>query len=127
MWQDYIFMLGGFFIAASHLPSIFSENKPHRASCVSMGIILAIFSATYFTLGLYFATFSMSLISLAWWILFFQKRPKKNRLTKFTHMHETHIDEIANSSSKKLEVPLRGSYEYSEPPKRRAKPPIPPI
>ena len=74
IWQDIVFMIGGFIFSIALVPSILGENKPARLSCAITGIILAVYCVLYATLGLWLAFSSGMLTSLAWFILLIQRR-----------------------------------------------------
>lgn len=72
-WQDIVLTVGNtlFFIAL--IPSIASEHKPSKWTSLLTAATLTVFTFTYFTLSLTYATYTVGATALAWWILFFQK------------------------------------------------------
>lgn len=73
MWQDIIFTTGSLIFAIALLPSILGPDKPAVSSSVMTGSVLYVFSATYFSLGLVFAAFSVLSTAILWTILAVQK------------------------------------------------------
>ncbi len=73
-WQDVVLLVGNaiFFIAL--IPSIVSEHKPSKWTSLITALVLTTFTFTYFSLNLTYSTFTVALATLAWWILYFQKR-----------------------------------------------------
>ncbi len=74
IWQDVLIMAGGFSFSAALLPSVFSENKPARLTCLMTGTILVSFCIAYGTLGLWLALGATALTSTLWFVLLLQKR-----------------------------------------------------
>lgn len=70
---DFIFSLGGFIFLFALLPSITGENKPEIATSLSTGIILYLFSATYFALKLKITTLVTFATGTGWIILAIQE------------------------------------------------------
>lgn len=68
-WQDIIFAIGGFIFSLALIPTIKAKEKPALSSCALTGTILAIFSFSYASLGLWGAFVSNSLTSMCWFIL----------------------------------------------------------
>ena len=74
MWQDIVLMVGGFIFAVALFPSIFSQHKPSRTTCLMTGVVLIAFTVTYATLDLTLATISTALTAGCWFILLVQRR-----------------------------------------------------
>jgi len=72
-WQDVVLAVGSLIFAAALLPSIFSQDKPAFWTSVSTGLVLVVFSATYATLSLWYATVTTFLSALLWLTLAVQK------------------------------------------------------
>ena len=72
-WQDIILMIGNMLFFIALLPSIFTEHKPSKWTSLLTAATLTVFTCTYFTLDLVYATSTVGLTALAWWTLFFQK------------------------------------------------------
>ncbi len=72
-WQDLVLMIGNILFLIALLPSIFSTEKPSKWTSLLTAVTLSVFSVTYFTLGLTFATVTVSATAIAWWTLFFQR------------------------------------------------------
>lgn len=71
-WQDAVLTGGALVLFIALLPSVFSKSKPAAATSIMTGIVLAIFSVTYTTLGLWFAATTTGITSLTWFVLFWQ-------------------------------------------------------
>jgi len=74
IWQDWVITIGQLLFFVALLPSVFSEDKPNRWSSLMTAIILATFAYTFWTLGLFWGAFTSTLVTLAWFVLFFQMR-----------------------------------------------------
>lgn len=72
-WQDIVIAIGSFIFAAALVPSVLSKDKPALWTSVTTGVVLIAFVVTYFTLSLWYATFTTSLAALLWIILAVQK------------------------------------------------------
>jgi len=73
-WQDLIFMLGNVVFFVALIPSIVSENKPSKWTSLSIAIVLSLYVITYYSLSYVYATVTGAISTLAWWVLYFQKR-----------------------------------------------------
>ena len=72
-WQDVVITIGQMLLFLALLPSIYSKHKPNKHTSLLTGSILAVFSFTFWTLGLYYGAFTSALVALAWFVLFIQK------------------------------------------------------
>lgn len=72
-WQDWIIAIGQLLFFIALLPSVFSNDKPNRWSSLMTGSVLLVFTFTFWSLDLFFGAFSSALVSITWFILFFQK------------------------------------------------------
>ena len=72
MWQQLIFLIGGFILAAALLPSIFSEFKPNRKTSFVTGIVLLFYLLAFVSLGQYISAVGMVFSVILWMILFVQ-------------------------------------------------------
>ena len=79
IWQDLVFMLGGFIFAPSLYFMIRDKAKPPVKTSLPTLLVLVAFVATYITMGFWLATISTSLTALCWSILFIQKRRATER------------------------------------------------
>lgn len=77
IWQDIVFMIGGFLFVWALWPSVFGKDKPDTKTSIRTGVVLTAFVTCYATLGLWLAAASTTLTALMWYILFFQKRWSK--------------------------------------------------
>ena len=72
-WQDFILMVGNVVFTLALIPSILSKDKPALSTSLTTGIVLLIFSLTYFSLSLWLSTIAALITSFLWLILAFQK------------------------------------------------------
>jgi ammonia channel protein AmtB len=72
MWQDIVFMLGGFIFSIALIPSIRNKNKPALSTSLSTAIVLCIFCIAYASMGFWLAFSAQVLSTIAWIILFIQ-------------------------------------------------------
>lgn len=73
IWQDVIFGLGQFAFGAAMFPSILGVEKPHLASCMMTAALLAIFSCTYASLGLWLGAVASAFCAACWLVLVLQQ------------------------------------------------------
>jgi hypothetical protein len=73
IWQDLVFMLGGFIFTVALIPSILSKDKPSIFTSLLTASILAIFCVCYAAMGFWLAFVSEVLGTIAWCILLIQK------------------------------------------------------
>ena len=69
IWQDVLFMVGGFVFAPSLVVSIVTDTSIPIATSLPTALVLIVFVACYATLKLYLATFATSLTAICWFIL----------------------------------------------------------
>lgn len=74
IWQDIVITIGCFLLALSTIPSITSNNKPPRSTCMGFVIILIAFAVSFATIDLWLSTLGAIAQSIAWGILLFQRR-----------------------------------------------------
>jgi len=72
-WQDIVLAIGTLIFSAALLPSIFSNYKPAIWTCITTGLVLAVFVVTYASLSLWYATITAVLNAILWFILAGQK------------------------------------------------------
>lgn len=72
-WQDVVITVVSFTFAASLIPTIRAEHKPHLTTSLSTFIGLLACSICYFTLGLYLSVVASMFSATCWFILFIQK------------------------------------------------------
>lgn len=73
VWQDMVLMIGNFIFFLALIPSIVGKHKPSKWTSFLTACTLTIFSYTYHTLALTYATITVTATAFAWWVLFFQK------------------------------------------------------
>ena len=77
IWQDLMFMIGGFIFAPSLWFSIRGKEKPPIKTSLPTALVLTVFVACYITMSFWMAMVSTTLTALCWYILFFQVWRKK--------------------------------------------------
>lgn len=85
IWQDIVLSVGQLVFILALLPSFLSKDKPALMTSFITGTILCVFAFTFSTLSLWASAISTGCVSLAWFILAFQKyrlgqREKKNSI-----------------------------------------------
>ena len=83
-WQDGVLTAGTLVFLIALLPTILGPSKPAPLTSLSTGLVLLVFSATYATLGLYFACVTTLATALAWGLILVQslragQRPDSSR------------------------------------------------
>ncbi len=73
VWQDIIFFIGQWVFLVALVPALTSREKPPVSTSLITGLILVVFSFTYFTLELWLSAISSALIAAAWLTLALQK------------------------------------------------------
>jgi len=68
-WQDLVFTFGQLLFVVALVPSIISADKPALSSSLMTGTILAIFGATYASMGLWWSAASSAVIAGTWFVL----------------------------------------------------------
>jgi len=77
-WQDIVLSIGQYIFVLALLPSVFGKDKPAFSSSLLTGIILAVFSGVYATLGLWNSTVASSAVAFVWLLLAWQKYRQKS-------------------------------------------------
>ena len=73
VWQDIVFFIGQWIFVIALIPTLRAREKPQISTSLVTGTILAAFSITYFTLGLWLSTIASMSIAIAWLTLAVQK------------------------------------------------------
>ena len=73
MYQDWILAIGTLGLAIFMLPQIGATAKPPLWTSAPTALTLAVFAATYPTLGLWFASAAASVMAVEWGILSYQR------------------------------------------------------
>ena len=89
IWQDIVFMIGGFIFSGALIPTIIAKEKPAMSTCIMTGVVLAVFSVSYATLGLWGAFVSNSLTSSCWLTLFTQVVIRRKNGNNTVHSRST--------------------------------------
>ena len=76
-WQDWIFSAGQIVFFLALLPSVLSQDKPHLYSSLLTGIILSIFTITFWTLELTWSSVTSGVVAATWLTLAYQKYMQK--------------------------------------------------
>jgi len=79
IWQDIVFMAGGFIFAPSLIFMIRSKQPPPVATSLPTAIVLTVYLACYATMHFWLALFSTALTALAWWLLFYQRQTRDKK------------------------------------------------
>lgn len=74
IWQDIVITIGCFILALSTVPSIVSDKKPPRTTCIGFVLVLLAFAVSFATLNLWLSTGGAIAQAIAWLILLFQRR-----------------------------------------------------
>jgi hypothetical protein len=78
-WQDIVIAAGSLVFAVALIPSVLSKDKPALSTSVMTGTVLVVFSITYATLSLWYATITTSLAAGLWIALAVQKLKKHSK------------------------------------------------
>lgn len=77
-WQDAVFAVGGFILAATVLPTLLSDDKPAWPTSLSLAVILGVYTALFATLHLELAAAGAALQSVLWgWVVFQTRRSRR--------------------------------------------------
>jgi len=71
-WPDLVIMVANFLLAAALLPSIFSNSKPARATCLLTAACVSGVAASLAFTGLLLSTIAVALVACGWIILSIQ-------------------------------------------------------
>lgn len=74
MWQDAVFTLGGFVLAAGLVPALRAPVAPPRGTSLTMVAVLGAYTAAFLTLGLYSSAASLGLQVALWGALLWKGR-----------------------------------------------------
>ncbi len=72
-WQDVVLALGGFVLATALVPALRSAEKPPLRTSFVTGSVLAAFTVTLGTLGLWLATVPTAIQAVGWLYLGVQR------------------------------------------------------
>ena len=72
-WQDITLAVGSLIFAIALVPSIMSKDKPALWTSTVTGGVLIVFTGTYASLSLWYATFTTALAAILWIVLALQK------------------------------------------------------
>jgi hypothetical protein len=87
-WQDGVLTAGTLVFLVALLPTIVGSSKPAPLTSLSTGLVLLIFSGTYATLGLYFASVATFATAAAWGLILVQSLRAGQRLDSFRRSGE---------------------------------------
>ena len=73
-WQDYVLALCSFIFSLALIPSIIGSHKPEFSTSVVTGSLLLVYSAVYFSLGLWIAGIANTVSAILWLILAEQRK-----------------------------------------------------
>lgn len=78
-WQDWVISIGQLSFFFALLPSVFSSQKPHWASSLLTGLILLVFSFTFWSLQLTWGAITAGLVGFTWLVLLLQVLTKEKQ------------------------------------------------
>lgn len=78
VWQEFVFLIGGFVLGLALLPSVFSPAKPAWTTSALTGGVLALFALTFLTLGQYLSAVGIAFNTGLWFVLLAQARFGRN-------------------------------------------------
>lgn len=78
-WQEAVFTIGGFMLAASLLPAIIHRQPPPAATSGLTGGILAIYAPTFLSLGLPLSALAVTIAAILWGVLLIQDLSQQRR------------------------------------------------
>jgi hypothetical protein len=77
-WQDAVFAVGGFILAATVLPTLRTDDKPAWATSTSLAVILAVYAVLFATLDLTLGAVAAGLQSILWgWVVLQTRRDRR--------------------------------------------------
>lgn len=72
-WQDIVLAIGSLVFAIALIPSLLSKDKPALLTSGSTSLVLFVFTITYASLSLWYATVTTALSAALWGVLALQK------------------------------------------------------
>jgi hypothetical protein len=72
-WQDIVISVGSLVFAVALIPSVVGQDKPALSTSLTTGIVLTVFTVTYASLDLWYATITTAGAAILWSILAIQK------------------------------------------------------
>ena len=72
IWQEYVFLIGGFVLAAALLPTVFGDFKPDSLTSLITGTVLSLYTVTFWTLKQKVSAFGIGSSAILWIILLIQ-------------------------------------------------------
>ncbi len=72
VWQEAVFTIGGFLLAASLLPAVIHKQPPPATTSGLTGGILAIYAPTFLSLGLPLSSLAVAIAAVLWGVLLVQ-------------------------------------------------------
>jgi len=73
IWQDLVFMIGGFIFAPSLVFTILGKDKPPIKTSLPTAIVLTVYLVCYISMHFWLALGSTILTAACWYILVYQK------------------------------------------------------
>lgn len=77
LWQDVIMTSGQFIFALALIPTIKANQPPTKWTCLTTAVVTTVYIPTLLSLGLKVSFVATILVSIGWWILFYQSYHKK--------------------------------------------------
>lgn len=81
-WQDIVIAIGSLVFAAALIPSVVSKDKPALWTSLMTGTVLIVFTATYASLDLWYATATTALTAVLWLVLAAQKLTRRQPIAE---------------------------------------------
>jgi hypothetical protein len=78
-WQDIVIAIGSLIFAVALIPSILGKNKPAFGTSLMTGSVLVVFTITYASLSLWYATFTTMVTATLWLVLAAQMFPRSKK------------------------------------------------
>lgn len=72
-WQDVVFAVGNLVFVAALIPSVRSKDKPHFLTSTLTALVLLTFAFAYLSLELYGGAATVTLSTVLWSVLAYQK------------------------------------------------------
>lgn len=73
MIQDYILGFGTWVLITALVPTLISKEKPPLVTCIMIGVTLAVFSITMYTIPLTFAATNTAVEASLWMFIIWRK------------------------------------------------------
>lgn len=72
VWQELVFLVGGWLLAVALLPTVFGEAKPEPSTSLLTSAVLTAYVGSFLSLRQYLSAVGVGASALLWWVLFVQ-------------------------------------------------------